>query len=79
MWCILWAFWHWMLKLFECCLDIVWHGDVGHLRIVIPLQGDAAVKCSFPVSGNFIGFVECTNEVVGLFFSHVFYAEVINN
>jgi hypothetical protein len=41
-----------MLELVESCLDITWHGDVNGAAVVVPFDGETAVKGACPVGGD---------------------------
>jgi hypothetical protein len=50
--CIFCLGWQGMLELVESCLDITWHGDVNGAAVVVPFDGETAVKGACPVGGD---------------------------
>jgi len=47
--------------------------------VVVKIKGDAAVFFVCPIFVNHVVLLEDANEVVGVFFAHVFDPEIINN
>jgi len=47
--------------------------------VVVKIQGDAAVFLARPIFVDHVVLLEDTDEVVGVFFAHVFDPEIINN
>ena len=63
-----------------CNLSI--HGDaaglIGVPGIIIPSEVDSWKHISFPVCGDLIVLLKSLQEMEGVFFAHIFNAEVVN-
>ena len=47
--------------------------------VVVPVQCDPNVSCSCPIAGEFVMFLECVLEMLGVFFADVFHPKVVHN
>ena len=58
------------------------HGDaaglIGLPDIIIPSKVDSCKFCAFPVYGDLVVLLKSLEEMEGVFFSHIFDAEVVN-
>ena len=58
------------------------HGDapgpIAVPGIIIPSKVNSCKFCSFPVCGDIIVLFESLQEMEGVFFAHIFGAEVVN-
>ena len=58
------------------------HGDlagpIGVPGIIIPSKVNSCKFCSFPVYGDLVVLLKSLEEMEGVFFSHIFDSEVIN-
>ena len=58
------------------------HGDAaGQISvpdIIIPSEVDYGKICAFPVCGDIVVLIKGLEEMEGVFFSHIFDSEVIN-
>ena len=52
-------------------------GPIGVPGIIIPSEVDSCKFCSFPVCGDLVVFPESLQEMEGVFFAHIFDAEVV--
>jgi len=43
------AFGQWVVKSFECLLDVAGHGDVHCVLVIVPSQGHAAIVAGCPI------------------------------
>ena len=43
-----------VLKLFQCHLHIVWHGEMDLLFCVVPIKSDPNVLVSCPITHEFV-------------------------
>ena len=73
------GFRHSMFILHEYLLDVPWHGQVDCAVVVIPFKLDAAVEISGPILGEFVFLLDACDEMLGMFFTNIFYAEVVDN
>ena len=73
----------WMIVFLELFFDVAGHGDVNvsmwHAILVVPFEGDSTVEASVPICRDCVGFIECVDEVVCMFFADVFHAKVVNH
>jgi hypothetical protein len=46
------------------------------LFFVVPVQCDPNVLCSCPIAGEFVMFLECVFEMLGMFLANVFHPKV---
>ena len=69
----------WMVESNQGIVDVAWHEKVDFTLSVIPIEGEAKVFPAGPILRNFVVGLECRNEVVGVFFTNVFYAKVIHD
>ncbi len=58
--------------------DVPRHGDVERSLVLIPLELNPAVEISVPIYGEFIFLLDAGDEVVNIFLTFVFYAEIID-
>ena len=63
----------------ELALDVTRHGNVEGPFVIIPFELDSAVQVARPVLDEFVFFPDAFHEVVGMFFAHIFYAEIVDN
>ena len=54
------------------------HGEADGTVVVVPIQGEPDVSSPLPIHGDVIVAFECVDEVIGVFFSHIFHTEVID-
>ena len=67
-----------VMKLMECTFKISWQGYFDCAILVVPCHRETTVIGTGPISGDFILSENHRHEVVGVFFSFVFDAKVIN-
>jgi hypothetical protein len=46
--------WWGMVEFLEGSIDVIGHGDIDIAVVVVPIEGDAAVKGAGPVNGQLI-------------------------
>lgn len=63
----------------EYVVDISFHGEAACAVGVVPCEVHSGEFSARPVGGNFVGFLEGGQEVVGMSAVAVFDAEIINN
>jgi hypothetical protein len=68
-----------MFVLLEDFLDVSRHRKVNCASIVIPLELDTAVEIAGPVFGEFVFLFYARDQVVDVFFSNVFDAEIVDD
>ncbi len=44
---------------------------------VVPVQCDPNLTCSCPIEGEFVMFLECVFEVLGVFLANIFHPKVV--
>ena len=71
--------WNGVAPFKEEVFDIMFDGQVAGAFGVVPGEVDAGESGSGPVLGEFIVLEEYVAKVVGVAFSNIFNAEVINN
>ena len=76
---VLWGFWEWVTELAKGGFDILGHGDVEGVIVVVPVEGDPTVEGAGPVGGAFVVLVQGIGEVLCMFESFVFNAEVVDD
>ena len=54
------------------------HGEADGTVVVVPMQGKPDVAAPLPIRGDVIVAFECVDEMIGVFFSHIFHTEVID-
>ncbi len=47
--------------------------------VVIPVEGESNVSCSFPIYVDFVVALQDADEVVCIFLTHVFNSEVVDD
>ena len=60
-------------------MDTFGHGDVTVLCGVVPVDGESTEDGTSPFNGDGVEFLEDLDEVVGVLFSDVLDAKVVNN
>ena len=60
-------------------MEILGHGDVTGVYGVVPFDGESAEEGISPVNGDGVEFLEGLDEVVGVLFSDVLYAKIVND
>ena len=65
-------------RIFQCAVNIAWHGDVDVAVGVVSVQGESAVERSGPVDGDLLVLFEGGSEVEGVGFRKVFNAKVVD-
>ena len=68
-----------MLVFVQLFLDVPRHGNVKGPLVVIPFEFYSAVQVARPVFDEFIFFADAFDEVVGMFFSHIFDTEIVDD
>ena len=68
-----------MFVFVQLLLDVPRHGNVEGPFVVIPFEFYSAVQVARPVFDEFIFFADAFNEVVGMFFSHIFDTEIVDD
>ena len=63
----------------KLALDVTRHRNVEGPFLIIPFELDPAVQVARPVLNEFILVADAFYEMVGMFFAHIFYAEIVNN
>lgn len=53
--------WHTMFVFQQEFFDVSWHGNVQPSFVVIPFEGDPAVKVARPILGDFVLFFDAPN------------------
>ena len=66
-----------MVETLQCFFDIIWHGEIDMLILVIPFEVDSAECCSLPIDGNIIMFLESGDEVFSSVSADVLDAKII--
>ena len=60
-------------------MEIFWHGYVAGACSIVPVNGESAEKGTGPVYGYGVEVLDGLDEVVGVLFSDVLDAKVVNN
>ena len=60
-------------------MEIFGHGDVTGVCGVVPVNGESAEEGTSTVDGDGVEFLEGLDEMVGVFFSDVLDAKVVND
>ncbi len=68
-----------MLELFQGFLRVVWHGQMHLWFVVVLVQCDPNVLLPCPIAGEFVMFLECVFEMLGVFLVDVFDSKVIQD
>ena len=68
-----------VLELFERLRHIAWHGEMYLLFLVVPVQRNANVPFSSPISGDFVVFFECLFEAEGMFFAFILDTKIVHD
>ena len=68
-----------MVELLQSGFDVAWHGYMHLVILVVPIYGDADIKCSFPVVCYFLIFFEGRNQVLCILFYSVFYPKIVDD
>ena len=63
----------------KLALGVTRHGNVEGPFVIIPFELDSAVQVARPVFDELILFADAFYEMVGMFFAHIFYAEIVDN
>jgi hypothetical protein len=77
--CIFTAGWRVVSELMKSCSNIVRHRKVNILLGVVPFYGEATIKFTFPVGGDFVKILKGFDEVVGIVLANVLDAKVVGN
>ena len=73
------AFGRQMLEFMKGCFEIFGHGYVAGARGVVPVNGKSAEEGTIPVDGDGLEFLKGLDGVVGVLFSDVLDAKVVND
>jgi hypothetical protein len=68
-----------VLEAFESIFDVFWHRDMHLLVWVIPLNGESTVSFALFFDQALIVFLNCFQEVFGVFFTDVFYSKIVDD
>ena len=71
--------WHAMMVFLEEFFDVSQHRNVEGSCRIIPLQFYSTVKVARRVFGDAVIFLDACDKVIGVFFSNVFYAKIVNH
>jgi hypothetical protein len=66
--------WH-VAEAVECLLDVPGHGDIDCYIVVIPYQGDVAIKFRIPVYGDYVMCFQGLEKMFGIVGGGVFHCE----
>ena len=75
---MLWFGWHWVLVLDEEFLDESGHTRVERPCVIVPLESNPNVFCTFPVHCNVVVSLQRLFEVVGVFIANEFDSKVVD-
>ena len=67
-----------MMETFESIQNLGKHGEVDLMLCIFPIKVKAKVTFAAPVTRYFVVILEDRNEMVGVCFSDVFYAEIVD-
>jgi len=79
MWCMFRLQGVWVAEMHKGTFDIPQHRDVHSALIVVPLQGEASILGGFPIFGDLVMVMECSQEMGGIVPVGVMHCKVINN
>ncbi len=71
--------WGCVLVLVEGGGHVARHGQVDGAFVVVPLEGNATVEFTFPVTRRFVVFFESGVQVVGMLCADIFYSKIVDN
>ena len=57
-----------MLEVFQCSVNVSWHGQIDHSLLITPVQHHATVPGGCPIFGDLIMLAEGRHEVIGIGF-----------
>ena len=75
---VLWFLGGGLMETFECVVNVDDHLQVHTFVAIIPVQIDTKVTCALPIMGDRVIFLEGVHEMLGMFLSDIFYAEIIH-
>jgi hypothetical protein len=75
--CIFTVGWHVVLDLVKIGRDIVGHGKVHILFLIVSCYNKATINFASPVSGSGVKVLKGLDEAVGVVFADAFYAKVV--
>ena len=67
------------MKSFECLCNVEWHGEHDCAIGVVPFEMNSKEDFAFPVDGDWVGFSEGVDEVLGIVLIGVFDTEIIDD
>ena len=67
------------MKFVEGRADVVWHGEVYGVILVVPVEGKAAVEATSPVSRDCVEIFEGAEEMAGVLLADIFDSKVVND
>ncbi len=68
-----------MLVFLEEFFDVPRHRNIEGSSRIIPLQFYSTVKVAHPVFGDAVVFFDAGDKVIGMFFTNVFYAKIVDH
>lgn len=63
----------------ESTSDVPGHGHVDMSELVVPCQGEAAVKGTGPINGDGVEELKCVDQVLGILAVDVFDSKVVHD
>ncbi len=67
-----------MVEFFKSAMYISWHGYVDVTFVVVPIESESTIEGALPIDGEFVMGFDGVDEMKGISFAPVFYAEVID-
>ena len=68
----------WMLNTSQRFRDVIQHGEVDFFAGVVPVNVHSKVACACPVMQTFVVVTEDVGEMINVFFSDIFDAEIVD-
>ena len=76
-WRVFWCVWFRVLKFMNHISNVARHGKVDPTFVVIPMQAEATVDSTGPISGHRIVFFQYKLEMQHISFVGVFHTEIV--
>ena len=64
---------------FDGVRNIIWHGKVNDVGVIIPIKGESEVALAFPVLCNVIIFFDAFNEMFSMLLTNIIYSKTVHD